>query len=31
MKPNKFSSEHIKYEVLALTSEHPYSEGNFER
>ena len=26
-----FSSEHIQNEVLAITSEHPYSEDHFDR
>ena len=26
-----FSSEHIRNEVLIITSEHPYSEDHFER
>ena len=30
MKPNKFSSEHIKNEFITLTSETSYSEGRFE-
>ena len=31
LKLNMFSSEHIKNEVLTITSEHPFSEDNFER
>ena len=31
MEPNKFPSEHIKNEVLTLTSEHPSYDDNFER
>ena len=26
-----FSSKHIQNKVLAITSEHPYSEDHFER
>ena len=31
MEPNKFSLEHIKNEVLTLTSDNPYYEDDFER
>ena len=31
MEPNKFSSEHIKNEVLNITSKHPSYEDKFER
>ena len=31
MELNKFSSEHVKNEVITITSEHPYSNDNFER
>ena len=31
MEPKKFSSEHIKNEVLTLTYEQPSSEDSFER
>ena len=31
MEPNNLLSEHIKNEVLTITSEHPSSEDNFER
>ena len=30
MEPKTFSPEHIKNEVLTLTSEHPSSEDKFE-
>ena len=31
MESNMFSSEHIQYELPTITSEHPYSEDQFER
>ena len=30
MEPNNFSSEHIKNEVLTLTSQHSSSKDRFE-
>ena len=30
-KSNMFLSEHIKYNVLTITSENPYTEDRFER
>ena len=30
IEPNKFSSEHIKNEVLTITYDNSYSEYNFE-
>ena len=31
MEPKTLSSEHIKKEVLTITSEHPSSEEKFDR